>query len=101
LLTSTEISQQLIDQSPQDTSNSSSSNNSNKVALLVMGTIIGHELAPSPEPAHDDVSWWQMGLQAGQAIGWQVWNWAWVTIYRAVVATRQTLLGWQAAGPEE
>jgi hypothetical protein len=95
-----------MDQSPQDTGGSSSS----KVALMVVGTIIGHELPPPPSTSKNgngnDTSsrpWWQIVLGTGQAIVVpivsQVWNWSWIILHRAMALTSQTLLGRQPPPP--
>jgi hypothetical protein len=108
LFTNSEISQQLMDQSPQDTGGASGSNSSSsnsKVALMVVGTVIGHELAPPPPTSKDGNDngnsrpWWQMVIRTGQAIVWQVWNWSWIILHRALAATSQTLLAYTRQQP--
>lgn len=107
-LTNSEISQQLMDQSPQDTGGSSS-----KVALMVVGTVIGHELVPppppprttTPTPMNDDDDdntsrpWWQTVIRTGQAIAWQVWNWSWIILRKAMAAASQNLLAYTRQQP--
>jgi hypothetical protein len=99
-----------MDQSPQDTGGtgaSGGSSSSSKVALMVVGTVIGHELAPPPPPQttteednkNSNRPWWQTVLRTGQAIVWQVWNWSWIILHRAMAATSQTLLGYTRSQP--
>ena len=82
-LSKQELSQQLLEHSPQDSSH--------KVALMVVGTVIGNELAGIAGPNTDKPCWWQVVFSVGKTVVWHAWDWAWHILRQTMATTRQLL----------